>query len=260
LFLLVPGERIELPTNGLQNRCSTAELTRQANEISDLIFRRGIFAPICPALSRAPVRPPLSHSCQFSKIAHLAAFALGGSGYRRRLGSSGCRRSGSAGADSEIAELKTIIVGSLPLFEEPPEDWFGTETPITGAVGTDILARPDCRVLGLYGTGRQARRNLVAMCTIRPSIEVVRVYSRSAENRLGFVARMQPQVHARIGTVEAPCSGRERCRPHLPRHRQQRAGAVRRMARAGSTRHLDRCQQKGRFPAGFGITAAARVR
>jgi RES domain-containing protein len=27
-FLLVPGERIELPTNGLQNRCSTAELTR----------------------------------------------------------------------------------------------------------------------------------------------------------------------------------------------------------------------------------------
>ena len=27
-YLLVPGERIELPTNGLQNRCSTAELTR----------------------------------------------------------------------------------------------------------------------------------------------------------------------------------------------------------------------------------------
>jgi hypothetical protein len=27
----VPGERIELPTNGLQNRCSTAELTRHIN-------------------------------------------------------------------------------------------------------------------------------------------------------------------------------------------------------------------------------------
>jgi hypothetical protein len=27
--LLVPGERFELPTNGLQNRCSTAELTRR---------------------------------------------------------------------------------------------------------------------------------------------------------------------------------------------------------------------------------------
>ncbi len=106
--------------------------------------------------------------------------------------------------DSETAELKTIIVGSLPLFEEPPEDWFGTETPITGAVGTDILARPDCRVLGLYGTGRQARRHLVTMCTIRPSIDTVRVFSRSAENRARFVARMQRQVRARIIAAERP--------------------------------------------------------
>src|SRR5437773_2340056 len=30
--------------------------------------------------------------------------------------------------DSETAELKTIIVGSLPRFDEPPEDCFGTET------------------------------------------------------------------------------------------------------------------------------------
>jgi hypothetical protein len=56
--------------------------------------------------------------------------------------------------DSETAELKTIIVGSLPLFEEPPEHWFATETPITGAVGTDVLALPG---VWLYGTGRQAR-------------------------------------------------------------------------------------------------------
>jgi ornithine cyclodeaminase/alanine dehydrogenase-like protein (mu-crystallin family) len=106
--------------------------------------------------------------------------------------------------DSETAELKTIIVGSLPLFDEPVEDWFGTETPITGAVGTDILARPDCRVLGLYGTGRQARRHLIAMCAIRPAIAEVRVFSRSAENRASFVARMQPQVRARITAVEQP--------------------------------------------------------
>jgi ornithine cyclodeaminase/alanine dehydrogenase-like protein (mu-crystallin family) len=106
--------------------------------------------------------------------------------------------------DSETAELKTIIVGSLPLFDEPVEDWFGTETPITGAVGTDILARPDCRVLGLYGTGRQARRHLIAMCTIRPPIEEVRVFSRSAANRAAFVARMQPQVRARITAMEQP--------------------------------------------------------
>ena len=31
--LLVPGERFELPTNGLQNRCSTTELTRQIKHL-----------------------------------------------------------------------------------------------------------------------------------------------------------------------------------------------------------------------------------
>ena len=106
--------------------------------------------------------------------------------------------------DSETAELKTIIVGSLPLFDEPEADWYGTETPITGAVGTDILARPDCRVLGLYGTGRQARRHLVTLCTIRPAIDEVRVYSRSAANRAAFVERMQPQLRARLTPVAAP--------------------------------------------------------
>ena len=148
--------------------------------------------------------------------------------------------------DSETAELKTIIVGSLPLFDEPPEDWFGTETPITGAVGTDILARRDCRVLGLYGTGRQARRHLVAMCTIRPSIEEVRVFSRSAENRAAFVKRMQPQVSRAHRRRRVAGGGRARRRPDLPRHRQQCAGAVRRVAQARPARHLDRRQQQGR--------------
>jgi ornithine cyclodeaminase/alanine dehydrogenase-like protein (mu-crystallin family) len=106
--------------------------------------------------------------------------------------------------NSDTAALETIIVGSLPLFDEPEEDWFGTETPITGAVGTDILARPNCRTLGLFGTGRQARRHLLAMCAIRPSIERVRVFSRNPENRQRFVARMQPQVRARITAMEGP--------------------------------------------------------
>src|ERR1700751_3001529 len=111
--------------------------------------------------------------------------------------------------DSETAALKAIIVGSLPLFDEPPEDWFGTETAITSAVGTDILARPDSRTLPLYGTGRQARRHLITMCTIRPSIDAVQVFSRSPENRAAFLARMQPQVRARLATVEAPRAAAE---------------------------------------------------
>jgi ornithine cyclodeaminase/alanine dehydrogenase-like protein (mu-crystallin family) len=44
----------------------------------------------------------------------------------------------------------------------------------------------------------------VRHATIRPSIEEVRVYSRGADNRARFVARMQPQTRARITAVEAP--------------------------------------------------------
>jgi hypothetical protein len=47
---VVPGERFELPTNGLQNRCSTTELTRQASEnLRNFLFswgRRTKFATI----------------------------------------------------------------------------------------------------------------------------------------------------------------------------------------------------------------------
>jgi ornithine cyclodeaminase/alanine dehydrogenase-like protein (mu-crystallin family) len=107
--------------------------------------------------------------------------------------------------DSETAELKTIIIGSLPLFAFDSEaDMFGTETAITSAVGTDLLARADCRILGLYGTGRQARRHLIAMCTIRPGIETVRVFSRNGENRTRFAATMQPYVRARIEVMTRP--------------------------------------------------------
>ena len=41
LDLPVPGERFELPTNGLQNRCSTTELTRLSPENTHiLLFRK----------------------------------------------------------------------------------------------------------------------------------------------------------------------------------------------------------------------------
>ena len=106
--------------------------------------------------------------------------------------------------DSETAELKTIIVGSLPLFPfDTPEQTYGTETPITSAVGTDLVARNDCKVLGLYGTGLQARRHLDVMCRIRP-IEEVRIYSRNPENRASFVRQMQVLIDVPLRAVESP--------------------------------------------------------
>jgi ornithine cyclodeaminase/alanine dehydrogenase-like protein (mu-crystallin family) len=102
--------------------------------------------------------------------------------------------------DSETAELLTIIVGSLPLYDFDDND-FATETAITSAVGTKHLARTDCQTLGLYGTGRQARRHLKVMCALRP-IKTVKVFSRSADNRKAFCTQMQPYIDAEIIPVD----------------------------------------------------------
>jgi ornithine cyclodeaminase/alanine dehydrogenase-like protein (mu-crystallin family) len=104
--------------------------------------------------------------------------------------------------DSETAELLTIIVGSLPFYEFDNND-IATETAITSAVGTKHLARENCRHLGLYGTGRQARRHLKVICTLRP-IEKVKIFSRNAENRKTFCALMQPHVDAELVPVDNP--------------------------------------------------------
>jgi len=104
--------------------------------------------------------------------------------------------------DSETAALLTIIVGCIPLYDFDDND-IATETAITSAVGTKHLAREDCRVLGLYGTGRQARRHLKVMCTLRP-IEKVKVFSRNPENRKRFCDLMQPHVNAELVPVDDP--------------------------------------------------------
>jgi ornithine cyclodeaminase/alanine dehydrogenase-like protein (mu-crystallin family) len=104
--------------------------------------------------------------------------------------------------DSETAALLTIIVGSIPLYDFDDND-IATETAITSAVGTRQLAREDCRVLALYGTGRQARRHLKVMCMLRP-IHKVKVFSRNPENRRAFCALMQPHVSAELIAVHEP--------------------------------------------------------
>jgi len=109
--------------------------------------------------------------------------------------------------DSETAELLTIIVGSIPLYDFDDND-IATETAITSAVGTKHLARQNCHTLGLYGTGRQARRHLKVTCTLRP-LKKVKVFSRSAQNRAAFCALMQPHVNAELVPVDDPRSAAE---------------------------------------------------
>jgi ornithine cyclodeaminase/alanine dehydrogenase-like protein (mu-crystallin family) len=104
--------------------------------------------------------------------------------------------------DTETAALLAIVAGSIPLYDFDDND-IATETAITSAVGTRQLAREECRVMALYGTGRQARRHLKVMCTLRP-IREVKVFSRNQENRNAFCALMQPHVNAELIPVHEP--------------------------------------------------------
>lgn len=104
--------------------------------------------------------------------------------------------------DSETAELDGIILGSLPLFPFDPPDTFGTETAITSAVGTRLLARPDSGILALLGSGRQARRHLYALSGLFPLREV-RVYSRSKAHVADFLREMAPHVACRLIGAES---------------------------------------------------------
>src|SRR3954468_16579691 len=62
-------------------------------------------------------------------------------------------------------------------------------TAAATAVAVKHLSRPDATVVGLYGSGRQAEAQLVAVCAVRP-IRRIQVYSRTRANLEAFCRRM----------------------------------------------------------------------
>ena len=83
----------------------------------------------------------------------------------------------------------------------------GTLTAIrTGAASgaaTDALARPDARVLALFGAGVQARRQLEAVCTVR-AIARVQVYSPVGAEALAAEMAGRGPIPADVVVVASP--------------------------------------------------------
>jgi ornithine cyclodeaminase/alanine dehydrogenase-like protein (mu-crystallin family) len=74
----------------------------------------------------------------------------------------------------------------------------------TGAatgVATRYLARDAAAVLGLVGSGFQAETQLAAVAAVRP-LRSIRVFSRSAEKRAAFAARMSRRLGLAVEAVE----------------------------------------------------------
>ncbi|MDP9467476.1 MAG: ornithine cyclodeaminase family protein [Chloroflexota bacterium] len=73
-------------------------------------------------------------------------------------------------------------------------------TGAASGVGTRLMARPDARVLALFGVGAQAAWQVRAVMAARP-IEEVRVYARTQPRREAFVADLAQELGPGVAVV-----------------------------------------------------------
>lgn len=69
----------------------------------------------------------------------------------------------------------------------------GRRTGAASGVATELLARPDARLLGLVGAGAQARYQALAVAAVRP-IERVRVWNRTRERAEALAERLSADL------------------------------------------------------------------
>jgi ornithine cyclodeaminase/alanine dehydrogenase-like protein (mu-crystallin family) len=83
-------------------------------------------------------------------------------------------------------------------------DYLGqVRTGAASGVATQYMARPDASEVGLYGSGKQARTQLEAVCRVR-KISRVQVYSPNEENRRLFAADMSRRCGTEVEPVNRP--------------------------------------------------------
>jgi len=138
------------------------------------------------------------HRCQTDgAVLHVlpaAAKTLGGLGLKAYTTSKAGAQFHVFLYDPKLGGLTAIIAA----------DYLGQmRTGAASGVATKRLARKDAASLGLYGTGKQARTQLLAIAKVR-SLKKVHVYSREAAKRLAFAAEMSPLCGIEVIPVETP--------------------------------------------------------
>lgn len=83
-------------------------------------------------------------------------------------------------------------------------DYLGQmRTGAASGVATQYMARPESSEVGLFGSGKQARTQLIAICKVR-KIARVQVYSPSEEHRRTFAAEMSKVCEVEVQPVPRP--------------------------------------------------------
>lgn len=89
-------------------------------------------------------------------------------------------------------------------------DYLGqVRTGAASGIATRYMARPDATEVGLYGSGKQARTQLQAVCRVR-RIRQVQVYSPHEEHRRAFAAEMSALCQTEVVPVPRPAMAAEK--------------------------------------------------
>jgi ornithine cyclodeaminase/alanine dehydrogenase-like protein (mu-crystallin family) len=83
-------------------------------------------------------------------------------------------------------------------------DYLGQmRTGAASAVATQYMARPDAAEVGVFGSGKQARTQLLGVCRVR-KIRRVQVYSPNDEHRRAFAREMTERCQIEVEPVPRP--------------------------------------------------------
>jgi alanine dehydrogenase len=83
-------------------------------------------------------------------------------------------------------------------------DYLGQmRTGAASGVATKFMARPEASEVGLFGTGKQARTQLLAVCQVR-RVRRVQVFSPNEEHRRCFAAEMSDACQTEVVPVARP--------------------------------------------------------
>lgn len=105
------------------------------------------------------------------------------------------------GARFHVAVYEASSGEMLALIEA---DYLGQlRTGAASGVATQCMARPDAKLVGLFGAGKQARTQLQAVCAVR-QIERADVYSPTPERRAAFAEEMSALCETEVVPVHAP--------------------------------------------------------
>src|SRR5262244_2197584 len=107
--------------------------------------------------------------------------------------------------DPDTAALKLILIGEMHPKELPDANSVvAMPTACASMIGTDLLAPKDCRTVGVFGAGDQAKHHLLALRSIRPAVEKARVYSPTPANREAFAREMSGVMKIEVAAVDQP--------------------------------------------------------